>query len=483
MSANACLLIVDDEPDMLEGLRRVLGYEMPDLDVTTCCDGRQALALARQRRPDLLLLDVRMPQIDGMALLESLLEEDKSLTCVMMTAYGTIEMAVAAIKAGAYDFIAKPFENEDLLRLLAKGLERNRLILENRDLRQHVGVSDFHGMVGRSGPMLRLFEQIRATARSDYSVLIRGESGTGKELAARALHRLSRRSRSALVTLNCAAIPEHLLESELFGHRRGAFTGADREQKGLFEEADGGTLLLDEIGELPVAVQTKLLRALQDGEIRPLGASRPRQVNVRIVAATNQDLEARIRERAFREDLYYRLNVITIRTPALREVPEDIALMANHFARQAAAELDVPVKRLAPETLADMARRPWPGNVRQLQNAVRRAVMFTAGQVVSVADLAFLETAQAVGPPVSLEFDLSAAGVIPYKDAKVQVLERFTRAYVADLLDKTGGNISQGAVLSGIGRPSLHRIIRRLGIHFGKAVPGEGECREGGLDL
>ena len=464
MTAKAQLLIVDDEPDMLEGLRRVLGYEMPALKVTTCEAPRMALDLVRRERPDLVLLDVRMPQIDGMTLLEILMEEDASLTCIMMTAYGTIEMAVAAIKAGAYDFIAKPFENEELMRLLGKGLERNRLILENRNLRRNVGVDDFYGMVGRSAPMQHLFEQIQATARSDYSVLIRGESGTGKELAARALHCMSRRNRSPLVTVNCAAIPEHLLESELFGHRRGAFTGADHDQRGLFEEADGGTLFLDEVAELPVAVQAKLLRALQDGEIRSLGASRMRRVDVRIVAATNQNLEARIRERTFREDLYYRLNVVTLRTPTLREVSEDIPLMASRFIRLAGAELGIEEKRLAPEALTYLAGQPWPGNVRQLQNAVRRAMMFAAADTISVDDFVFPEAVHPLGLPAHLEADLSADGIVPYKDAKALVVDRFTRHYVTDLLAKTGGNVSQGAVLSGIGRPSLHKIIRRLGL-------------------
>jgi len=460
------LLIVDDEADMLEGLRRLLGYERPALEVITCADPLAAPDLARRARPDAVLLDVKMPGMDGLALLADLKAEDPSLTCIMMTAHGTIEMAVEAIKTGAYDFITKPFQKADLLRLLTKGLERNRLILENRDLRSRLGAGDFHGLVGRSPVMQALFDRIRATARTDYSVLIRGESGTGKELVARALHRLSRRSEQPLVTVNCAAIPESLLESELFGHRRGAFTGADRDQRGLFEEADGGTLFLDEIGDLPPAVQTKLLRALQEGEVRPLGSAKPLRVDVRIVAATNQDLEAKIEERGFREDLYYRLNVVSLRTPALREVPEDIPLMVNHFVLLACTELEAPPKRLSPRALQALAARPWPGNVRQLQNAVRRVVMFASGEVIEEVDLASLEGAAAAPPaPLPPETEgLACDGVVPYKDAKAQILERFTRAYVEDLLQKSGGNVTRAAALSGIGRPSLQKIIRRFGI-------------------
>jgi DNA-binding NtrC family response regulator len=458
------LLIVDDETDMLEGLRRLLGFEVPALEVLTCADPLEALALVRRGRPDVVLLDVRMPGIDGLALLGDLKAEDPSLTCIMMTAHGTIEMAVEAIKTGAYDFITKPFQKSDLLRLLTKGLERNRLILENRALRRRLGTGDFHGLVGRSPAMQSLFDQIRATARTDYSVLVRGESGTGKELVAHALHRLSRRSEQALVTVNCAAIPENLLESELFGHRRGAFTGADRDHKGLFEEADGGTLLLDEIGDLPPGVQTKLLRALQEGEIRPLGSPKPLRVDVRIVAATNQDLESKIRDRSFREDLYYRLNVITLKTPALREVPEDIPLMASHFALLACTELDLPPKRFGPQALQALAARNWPGNVRQLQNAVRRAVMLAPGEVIADVDLALAAGGVVSPPPAVTDADLAADGVVPYKDAKAQIVERFTRAYVDDLLRKSAGNVTQAAALSGIGRPSLQKIIRRFGI-------------------
>ena len=461
------LVIIDDEQDMLDGLARLLGYELPALACETFVEPRAALDAVRDRPPDLVLLDVRMPDIDGMALLKVLLREVPWLTCLMMTAHGTIELAVAAIKSGAYDFIAKPFETEALVRMLTKGLERNRLIRENRALRDQVEGADFHGLFGRSQAMQRLFDQIRAVARSDYSVLIRGESGTGKEFVARAVHAESHRRQRPFVTVNCPATPEYLLESELFGHRRGAFTGADQDRGGLFEEARGSTIFLDEIADIPIGTQTKLLRTLQDGEIKALGADRADTVDVRVVAATNQDLEEKIRARTFREDLYYRLNVVTLKTPSLREIPEDIPLMASHFVRQACRELASDPKRLAPEALQALAMYRWPGNVRQLQNVVRRTVMFTPREIIETSDLVFpagttppsLLPLTPAGPPEE--------GIVPYKDAKLRVLDQFTRAYVENLLCQSAGNVTQAAVLSGIRRPSLQKIIRRLGLRAG----------------
>lgn len=465
------LLIIDDEIHMLEGVKRLLGYEMPELHVETCADPKKAIALAAREAPDVVLLDVRMPGIDGLAVLGELKQQAPLLTCIMMTAHGTIELAVEAMKAGAYDFITKPFEKETLIRVLVKGLERNRLIRENRELRGKVEKTDFHGMIGRSASMRQLFDRIVSIARSDYSVLIRGESGTGKELTARAVHAESRRSRHDLVVVNCPAIPEHLLESELFGHRRGAFTGADRDQRGLFEEADGGTLFLDEIADIPVSIQTKLLRVLQDGEIKPLGSVKTVTVDVRIIAATNQNLEEKIRDRTFREDLFYRLNVVSLKTPSLQETAEDIPLLANHFARIASGELDIAPRQFSPEALKVLAAESWPGNIRQLQNVIRQIVIFSREEIIAEDRLSafladFKETSGAAAAP-AVPFDAESdpdLPVEPYKDAKERVIEKFTRQYVENLLEKTGGNVSRSAELSGIGRPSLQKIMRRLDI-------------------
>jgi DNA-binding NtrC family response regulator len=459
------VLIVDDEEDMLEGLRRILTQDLEQLEVTTTSRARQALRLVRQVPIDLVLLDIRMPEIDGFELLEALRKEDPWLTVIMMTAYGSIGVAVEAMKLGAYDFITKPFEKEALLRVMQKGLERNRLIRENRHLRLRVcDTVGFEGLVGQSLPMRRLFERIQAVARTDYPVLIRGESGTGKELVARAIHALSKRGNRPLVTVSCPAIPEHLLESEFFGHKRGAFTGADRDHTGLFAEAEGSSLFLDEIGDIPVTLQTKLLRALQEQEIKPLGAAKANRVDVRILSSTNQNIEEKIRQRTFREDLYYRLNVVSVKTPSLQEIREDIPLLVNHFSRIACSELGLSAKRLTAEALEELMGRAWPGNVRELQNLVRRVVMFSPDSVIRSSELWALEgTGSAAGYLHGSE-ERPADQIESYNQAKERMVNRFTHDYVADLLAKTGGNVTRSAELSGLGRASLQKIMRRLGI-------------------
>ena len=463
------LLIVDDEMDMLEGMKRLLGYELPDLHVEICSDPLEAAEAAGHLEPDIVLLDVRMPGIDGMALLNELKQQDAQITCIMMTAHGTIELAVEAMRAGAYDFITKPFEKENLIRILLKGLERNRLIRENLALRDKVGKTDFHGMIGQTPAMQRLFDKIKAIARSNYSVLIRGESGTGKELAARAIHIESSRSRRKPVIVNCPAIPEHLLESELFGHRRGAFTGADRDQKGLFEEADGGTIFLDEIGDIPVSVQTKLLRTLQDGEIKPLGSVKSIKVDVRVIAATNQNLEEKIKDRSFREDLFYRLNVVNLKTPNLREVSADVPLLANYFARIASSELDIGQRQFSIDALKFLTTCDWPGNVRQLQNFVRRAVIFSKERIITEDRLrSFLDEfdepcSVAEGARIDLTNQTGASNE-SYHAAKDRIVNAFTRSYIESLLKANAGNVSKSAEISGLGRTSFQKIMRRMEI-------------------
>jgi DNA-binding NtrC family response regulator len=460
------ILIVDDEEDMLDGLKRIFNQQLTGVEVTTTSRARQALRLVRQVPVDLVLLDIRMPEVDGFELLESLRKEDPWLTVIMMTAYGSIEIAVEAMQLGAYDFIAKPFKKEPLLRAVRKGLERNRLIRENRHLRLRVADTDgFAGLVGQSPPMRRLFEKIQAIAPTDYAVIIRGESGTGKELVARAIHVLSKRQQHPLVAISCPAIPEHLLESEFFGHRRGAFTGADRDHTGLFEEAHGSSLFLDEIGDIPVALQTKLLRVLQEQEIRPLGATKTLKVDVRILSSTNQDIEAKIRDRSFREDLYYRLNVVTIRTPALAEIREDIPLLVNHFSRLACSELGLAPKRFTAAALEVLMRRPWAGNVRELQNLVRRVVMFSPENIIRAAELQALEGPGGNSNPVrALLGDETPEENESYNQAKERLVQQFTFGYVSNLLAKTGGNVSRSAAISGLGRASLQKIMRRLGL-------------------
>lgn len=459
------LLIVDDETDMIEGLKRILSYEFETAEVTTVSNPLEALDLIRKEPFDFILLDILMPGMNGLDLLREMLKADQWLTVVMMTAYGSIETAVEAIKRGAYDFITKPLEQDVLFRTIRKGLERNRLLRENMNLQQRVcEKSAFQNFVGQSLPMRRLYETIQTVARTNYTVLVRGQSGSGKELIARAIHSLSPRRNRQLVSVNCPAIPEQLLESELFGHKKGAFTGAEADQRGLFDEASTSTLLLDEIGDIPVAVQTKLLRVLQEQEIKPLGVTRTHKIDVRIIASTNQDLEEKIRKGTFREDLFYRLNVVTIWSPSLGQIREDIPLLINHFTRLACCELGISLKRFSSKALEICMNRPWPGNVRELQNFVRRIVMFCPDSVIRPDDLTAMErpSADAVALP---EADSGESEQIePYMEAKERVVKRFTLRYVSDLLDKTDGNITRAAELSGLRRTALQKIMRRIDI-------------------
>lgn len=467
----ARLLVVDDERDLLEALGRILPRELKSLEVITRHRAEAALAVVREQSVDVLLLDIRMPEMDGLELLSAVKELDPWVTVVMMTAYGGIETAVEAVKRGAYDFITKPFEIPDLVRVLQKALERGRLLRENMNLRQRLPEqAGFAGFVGQSPPMRKLYDSIQTLARTDYSVLIRGESGTGKELVARAIHDLSRRAHKELVTVNCPAIPEHLLESELFGHKKGAFTGADRDHAGLFAEADGSTLLLDEVADIPVSVQTKLLRALQEQEIRPVGSERSVKVDVRIISSTNQDLEVKIRERTFREDLYYRLNVVTLRTPSLAEVREDLPLLADYFLRAACRELGLPPKSFSVAAMGEIARRAWPGNVRELKNFARKVVLFAPEREISLAEINAVEDGG--GRHWAAEGIMTAGagangGIEPYLRCRDQVVERFTDDYVRQLLTVCQGNVTRAAERAGLSRPALQKILRRLGLRSG----------------
>lgn len=468
------LLIVDDEQDMRRGLQRLLAGEFPDLDILTAAGAGAALELVGREPVDLALVDLRMPEMDGLELLTRLRREEPELTVIMMTAYGSIELAVEALRQGAYDFIGKPFDKELLLQAIRQGRERSRLRRENRDLQQRVcEKTALAGFVGQSPAMRRLGEQLRTIALTDYTVLVRGESGTGKELAVRAIHGLSKRRDRLLVMVNCPAIPEHLLESELFGHRRGAFTGAERDHPGLFAEAEGGTICLDEIGDIPVGVQSKLLRVLQEQEIKPLGADKSRRLDVRVIASTSRDLERKMAEGSFRQDLFYRLNVVGVNTPPLREMEEDIPLLASHFLRQAACETGLAAKRFSPAALARLRERAWPGNVRELQNFVRQLAVFCGREVIEPEDLARLPAGSATAaplpgaagtdPPEVSDHGVPrvAAELHPYKEAKAAVLRDFTRRYLEQLLAAADGNLTRAAALSGLSRTALQKIKRR----------------------
>lgn len=457
MTCDEHILIVDDEPDFAHGLARLVGRDFPATTVSVALSGAEAQRILQCGGVSLLLTDLRMPDIDGMELMQQAMATDPTISVVLLTAHGSIETAVAALKNGAYDFLTKPVRREELQRTLNKALERIRILKENRRLRELMQQGSIdRQLIGESPVMQRLKETIAAIAATDYSVLIRGESGTGKELVADTLHRLGNRRERSLVKVNCPSIPDQLLESELFGHVKGAFTGADRTRRGLFMAAQRGTLLLDEIGDIGEALQTKLLRVLQEREIRPVGSSTSALVDVRIIASTNRALEDRIKQGLFREDLFYRLNVLTIHTPPLRERRDDIPLLADHFVVTTCRELSCAPKRISPGALACLAGREWPGNVRELQNYIRRLVVFCPGETIDTAHLRLVDgttcTTTVETPPL-----------VPYKEAKGAVVEDFTRRYVERLLRQTGGNISEAARLSGIERVSLQKILRRLG--------------------
>src|SRR6056297_2375748 len=382
------ILIVDDEPDMLELLKRSLE---PDLNsrLSTAASAKSALQILSEKHVDLALIDIKMPEMDGLELLELVKRKWPDLTVVMMTAYGTIETAVYAMKQGAYDFITKPFDHEALLLRLEKALERSTLLAENRRLKEgsDTGEAGFYGMVGESSAMQRVFETIRMVAATDFTVLITGESGTGKDLAGRAVHDLSLRQASEFIAVNCPTVPEQILESELFGYKKGAFTHATQNKIGLFQQADGGSIFLDEIGDVSPAIQTKLLRVLQEKEIKPLGDTRTVRVDVRIIASTNQNLKEKIRTGQFREDFYYRLNVLPIELPPLRRRPEDIPLIADHLFNKHCQRLNKPDKTMAPELISFFQECYWEGNVRQLENLIIQSILFSRSDTVRPDDL------------------------------------------------------------------------------------------------
>ncbi len=453
------ILIVDDEPDMLQLLKRSLAPEL-GCEVETASSGEMAVQVLSHKRFDLVLADIKMPGMNGLELLELIKRNVPGLTVVMMTAYGSIETAVAAMKNGAHDFITKPFDHDALVIRLEKALERSSLIQENRRLREaceetHV----FQDIVGKSEAMQRVFESIRMVAKNDLTVLITGESGTGKELTARAVHSLSPRKKRSFVTVNCPTVPEQILESELFGYKKGAFTHATQNKIGLFQEAHGGSIFLDEIGDIGPGVQAKLLRVLQEKEIKPLGDTRSITVDVRIIASTNQDLKGKIQKGEFREDLYYRLSVLPIELPALRDRKSDIPLIASHLLEKHCAKLDKRLKRISPDLMSLLVNRHWEGNIRELENTIIQGILFSKTDDIDPPDVGIEERTPGAAPCVSDEtFALS------YKEAKEETLKRFNAAYIGHLLETTEGNVTQAAKMCGLERQSLQQVMRRYGI-------------------
>ncbi|WP_320007214.1 sigma-54 dependent transcriptional regulator [Maridesulfovibrio sp.] len=451
------ILIVDDQEDFARGIKRLIEGAFPEHEVFVAFDGQQAMSILKGQPINIMVSDLQMPGMNGLELLETALAKNEFLSVVMLTAHGTVETAVEALKAGAYDFVTKPIEQDNLFRVINKGLERSRLLAENRLLREQIEQHKDR-LLGDSPVMQQLKQSIGAVSRTDYNVLIMGESGTGKELVAKMVRDLSGRAEKPYVTVNCTAIPENLLESELFGHVKGAFSGADSDREGLFTRADGGTILLDEIGDIPLETQVKLLRVLQEGEIRPVGSDSSRNIDVRVLASTNQDLLQRVADKTFREDLYHRLNVLPLTLPPLKERPGDIPLLARYFARKACFELGLPEKELDPAVVGHLSARKWTGNVRELQNTMRQLAVFSAGESITM-----LAVDMAAGKMSSETTDESAA-TLPYKEAKQQLVDSFSRSYISDILARTNGNISEAARNSGLSRVAVQKMLTRFNL-------------------
>ncbi len=450
------VMVVDDEPDMLSMLSAVISRKC-GCTVISAESGAVALKKMESVRPDVIVTDVKMPDLDGLELLQRVGDLDSTISVIIMTGYGTIDLAVKAIRNGAYDFLEKPFDKDHLIRVVTNCLERTTLLRVNRKLEEQLrSITMPEGFVGKSPALQKVLDLLVRVADTDATVLIRGESGTGKELAARALHNLSNRRKEKMVTVNCPALPEHILESELFGYTRGAFTGAVQSRKGLFLEADGSTILLDEIGDIPVSVQTKLLRVLQEKEIQPLGQNTTIQINSRVIASTNQDLEAKIRSGEFREDLFYRLNVVTITMPSLREMQEDIPLLIHHYLDHCKRRYNRQDFSPSSQTLQQLYVRSWPGNVRELSNTIKRLVLL--GEIDMSNNNA--DQADQLSPPTGFG-DLFTS---TYSEGKNELLKRFSVGYLNNLLEFHQGNVTNAAAACGMERQGLQRIMRRYGV-------------------
>jgi len=442
------ILFIDDDhvgrEIALHNLRKA-GY-----DVTPASDGREGLALFSPGMFDLVVTDLKMPVVDGMKVLETVRRSSPGTPVLVITAFGNIETAVEAMKRGATDFVGKPFLRDQLLLAVEKALEHRRLVEEVRELRIRSGGVE-REIVCASAAMRRLIEMTDRVAATDATVLVTGESGTGKEAVARRIHVRSSRAEKPFVAVNCAAIPGELLESDLFGHRKGAFTGAFRERPGKFRQADGGTLFLDEIGDMAPELQAKLLRAIEDKAVRPVGSDEAVAVDVRVVSATNRDLGTQVREGQFREDLYYRLAVLPVQIPPLRERREDIPLLAEHFLRQAASATGREALGFAPETMAALLRHPWPGNVRELENVVQRAVALTVTDRLQ-PDVLLLDLGALAQSPADR---LGRMGSRP-------TLESLAQEYITLVLREVGGDKSRAAEILGISRRTLYRRENKL---------------------
>ncbi len=447
----ARILVVDDEDGIRRTLRQLLEYE--GHEVREAASGGEALTAHEESRPDLTFLDVKMARMDGLEVLDRIRETEPGALVVMISGHGTIETAVEATRRGAFDFLEKPLDTDRILLTIRNALQRERLEQENARLRGEV--ESRHEIVGRSFAIAQVLDRVEKVGPTDARVLVTGENGTGKELVARALHRVSPRANAPLVEVNCAAIPSELIESELFGHVKGSFTGATADRAGKFEQADGGTLFLDEIGDMSLAAQAKVLRALQDGVVTRVGGQKPIQVDVRVIAATNKNLDREIEAGRFRDDLYFRLNVVPIHVPPLRERRDDIPMLVRHFTEKALGEQRLPPRHFTDEAVSHLERMDWPGNVRELRNTVERLLILARGSEVSASDVERL-----VGGPQGGALSSEILSAPTYAEFK----ERAERAYVLARLRDHDWNVSETARALEMPRSNLYKKIEKYGL-------------------
>jgi two-component system nitrogen regulation response regulator GlnG len=474
------LLLIDDEADVQYSFRRT--FDSPDIELSTATSGEEGLRIIPKLKPDLVLMDIRMGGINGLETLRRLRQIDAKLPVIMMTAYGTTQTAIEAMKLGAYDYLLKPFDVPKLKQIVFDALKAARAMKQVVSYEPLLESEDYDlGIVGRCEQMQNVFKLIGQLSASDATALITGESGTGKELVARAIYSHSQRASQPFLAINCAAIPENLLESELFGHEKGAFTGAANQRIGKFEQCNRGTIFLDEIGDMTPATQTKILRVLQSGSFERVGGNQPIKVDVRVIAATNKPLEAAVASRQFREDLFYRLNVVRIALPPLRERRQDVRLLVNYFLKKFAQDQKQPPKSISPEALAVLENHRWPGNVRELENVIRRALVVAKGDAILPGDLPADLTASQAAPTAPAQDAVDAASTANLADAgtgalaralfaharrdsKLKIIPAVERELIIQALIETQGNQVQAAKLLGITRATLRKRVEKFGI-------------------
>jgi DNA-binding NtrC family response regulator len=456
------VLVVDDEVVVCESCRRILEEE--DYEVECAQNGKEAFEKMKGNPFDIVITDLKMPGIDGMEVLRTFRQDYPDAVIIMITGFSTVETAVEAMKLGAFDYIPKPFTPDEVSVVVKKAVEKRSLLLENIYLRQELQEKyGFQNIVGKGKRMQDIYRIISKVAMTDSTVLIYGQSGTGKELIARAIHFNSSRREKSFVPVDCAVLSENLLESELFGHIRGSFTGAVTTKPGLFEVADGGTVFLDEVGNISLAIQAKLLRVLQEREFTPVGGTKSKKVDIRLIAATNKDLEKMIKEETFREDLYYRLNIVPITLPPLKDRQEDVPLLAAHFLKKYAEEMGKPVMGFAPEAMKRLMRYPWPGNVRELENVIERSVVMSEGDVIRADHLVLPREEEKEAVEIQVPVTSDALKEIK-KHLREKAVEDVERAFILGALERNNWNVTRASEEVGMLRPNFQALMRKYNL-------------------